>query len=218
MNSTIHIPYLDPQQYPNGEALNQALELQGQHLFIDRVNWTAFPYKPLVSLHLSYSEEGLLLSYFVRGLDLRTLSTGDGHYVHTDSCVEFFMQRERGESYINFEFNAAGVCYASHHRTIKDSSPLTPNEYASIKRTATHLGKKLDEEGLHCWQVLVQIPWETMGYPQGKVPQKLWGNFYKCGDDTAHPHYLSWAPINEPDPAFHRPQFFGELILLPKPD
>lgn len=216
MNSTVHIPYLNPVAYTTKEALLEALDLQGAHLAVDTVNWQSYPYCPLVSVRLAYWEGGLLLNYFVRGLDLRTLSLGDGHYVHTDSCVEFFMQRERGESYINFEFNAAGVCYACHHKTIKESTPLSPNEYASIKRTATHLDKKLDEAGMHSWEVSVEIPWTTMGYPEDVVPERLWGNFYKCGDDTAHPHFLSWAPIEEPAPAFHRPQFFGELVLLPK--
>lgn len=213
MQPTIRIPYVDPKQYRDEAALILALEQGGAHIVIDQVNWVDYPYRPLVSVRLSYSEGGLLLHYFVRGLDLRTLSEGDGHYVHTDSCVEFFMQRERGERYTNFEFNAAGVCYASHHKTIKESTPLTPSEYASIKRYATHLGERLTQSGLHAWEILVEIPWTTMGYEAGTIPERLWGNFYKCGDDTAHPHYLSWAPIDEPAPAFHRPQFFGELIL-----
>ena len=37
--------------------------------------------------------------------------------------------------------------------------------------------------------------------------------FYKCGDKTAHPHFLSWNPVGTPAPDFHRPDFFGELIL-----
>ena len=44
-------------------------------------------------------------------------------------------------------------------------------------------------------------------------PESIRANFYKCGDKTAHPHYLSWSPIDTPKPDFHRPEFFGELIL-----
>lgn len=216
MKPIIHIPYLSSKLFSDEEALIEALELYGAHLLIDKINWKSFPYRPLVSVHLAYSEEGLILHYFVRGLDLRTISAGDGHYVHTDSCVEFFMQREPGESYINFEFNAAGVCYASHHSSIKDSIPFSLGEYSSILRSATYQGKRIDTQGLHTWQILVQIPWSTMGYTSNKLPECLWGNFYKCGDDTAHPHYLSWAPIDEPSPAFHRPQFFGKLVLNKK--
>ena len=67
--------------------------------------------------------------------------------------------------------------------------------------------------GAHAWEVTVAIPWTTMGYEAGKLPTSLRANLYKCGDKTPHPHFLSWAPIEEAQPAFHRPQFFGELLL-----
>lgn len=215
MKSSILVPYLSKTEY-NTSTLAQTLEYRGGHVLIDTINWIEYPYRPVVSLHLAYTDEVLILHYFVRGLDLRTLSPEDGHYVHTDSCVEFFMQKERGESYINFEFNAAGVCYACHHQSINSSTPLSNEEYASIKRSGTYLGEKHNREGIHSWELLVEIPWKTMGYSD-KLPQKMWGNFYKCGDETPHPHFVSWTSIDEPAPAFHRPKFFGELILEPKP-
>ena len=39
-------------------------------------------------------------------------------------------------------------------------------------------------------------------------------NFYKCGDKTTKPHFLSWNPIDLPAPDFHRPDFFGEIRFL----
>ena len=39
------------------------------------------------------------------------------------------------------------------------------------------------------------------------------GNFYKCGDKTAKPHYGCWSPIDLPQPDFHCPYFFGDLVL-----
>jgi hypothetical protein len=36
------------------------------------------------------------------------------------------------------------------------------------------------------------------------------GNFYKCGDETSHPHWGMWAPIREGF-TFHQPRFFGTL-------
>ena len=36
-------------------------------------------------------------------------------------------------------------------------------------------------------------------------------NFYKCGDKTSHPHWLTWAPVGFPKPHFHLPEFFGTL-------
>ena len=36
-------------------------------------------------------------------------------------------------------------------------------------------------------------------------------NFYKCADKTSHPHWLTWAEIDYPNPKFHLPDFFGRL-------
>lgn len=211
------IPYIHHSEL-HWENLSTQLETQGVRLHISTLNWAeSYPYHPMAVVDVAYTEEGIALSYFVRGLCLRTLSAGDGNYVHEDSCVEFFMQREQGESYINFEFNAAGVCYASHHDSPSVGKPLSPSEYASIRREGSVQGQILAEQtGLHTWTLKAFIPWTTMGYQPNELPTRLWGNFYKCADGTQYPHYLSWAPIAEPAPAFHRPQFFGELILAPK--
>ena len=42
--------------------------------------------------------------------------------------------------------------------------------------------------------------------------KKFYGNFYKCGDLTPHPHYLAWSPVTE-GKTFHRPEDFGELVF-----
>ena len=42
---------------------------------------------------------------------------------------------------------------------------------------------------------------------------QVWrANLYKCGDQTSHPHWASWAPIGEAL-NFHQPGFFGGLDL-----
>lgn len=75
------------------------LREQGEVLYIDTLNWRAdFPHRPLVAAYLGYDAKALYITYVVDGQDLRTLSPGDGNYVHEDSCVEFFMQREAGEA------------------------------------------------------------------------------------------------------------------------
>jgi hypothetical protein len=52
-----------------------------------------------------------------------------------------------------------------------------------------------------------------IGLDAGNLPETIRANFYKCGDLTAHPHFLSWNPIDLPKPDFHRPEFFGTLTL-----
>ena len=67
--------------------------------------------------------------------------------------------------------------------------------------------------GIWNWRVILLIPFELMGLDPGNLPASLRGNIYKCGDKTAHPHFLSWAPVGTPSPDFHRPEYFGEFSL-----
>jgi hypothetical protein len=39
--------------------------------------------------------------------------------------------------------------------------------------------------------------------------QCWYGNFYKCADNTSHPHWLTWYPSSD----FHVPDEFGKLIF-----
>ncbi|WP_329904846.1 carbohydrate-binding family 9-like protein [Porphyromonas pogonae] len=209
------IPYVEelPTNTIGFMEAQSILENKGKRINIDRHNWaTRFPYAPQVSVWVAYNKAGLYLSYVYDGLSLRALSPGDGNYVHEDSCVEFFMQKEEGASYTNFEFNVAGVCYAAFHQTRKQSRVFTPDEYARILRYTPLEGQIIPEQhGVHVWKLTVMIPWDLMGYDT--IPQKFYANFYNCADGTSDPHYMSWSPIPLDKPNFHCPQYFGEIIL-----
>lgn len=67
------------------------------------------------------------------------------------------------------------------------------------------------------WTVEYSIPFVFIEKYFGKLDFspgcRLEGNFYKCGDETRYPHYGCWNPIKRTTPDFHRPEFFGDLIL-----
>jgi hypothetical protein len=44
--------------------------------------------------------------------------------------------------------------------------------------------------------------------------RNITGNFYKCGDETEYPHFGCWNLIASPVPDFHRPEYFGEIVLV----
>jgi hypothetical protein len=69
------------------------------------------------------------------------------------------------------------------------------------------------EGGPFSWSVALLVPFDLIGVDPENLPPSLKGNFYKCGDLTAHPHFLSWSPVLTKTPDFHRPEFFGELFL-----
>jgi len=63
------------------------------------------------------------------------------------------------------------------------------------------------------WRLQCAIPLSVMEHYVGRIGDlrnQTWrGNFYKCGDKTSHPHWASWAEIDELN--FHLPRCFGEI-------
>jgi len=54
---------------------------------------------------------------------------------------------------------------------------------------------------------------ETFVGPLGAPSGQIWrANFYKCADESSHPHWGSWADIGE-RLDFHQPECFGEIIF-----
>ncbi|MDR1335201.1 MAG: hypothetical protein LBK22_00035 [Tannerella sp.] len=190
------------------------METEALRQYIDTVNWTEYPYRPVAVFDIARGGRELYLHYFVRGLSLRAVADRDGTFVHPDSCVEFFMRRENDLSYTNFEFNCIGTCYAARGTGRNGRIPFTPDEYRKIRRYATVQRESFPEkEGIHAWELTVAIPFELMGLDAAGLPERIRGNFYKCADGTANPHYVTWSPIDLPSPDYHCPEHFGEICF-----
>ena len=178
------------------------------------LNWPdAFPYRPEASFDIRHSGDTLQLRFRVQEDAVRAVCAADREHAWEDSCVEFFVQDPDGSVYYNFEINALGKVLACAGPDRSHRTPRPAEEMEAIARFATV--KKCDsvKEGLQDWRVCIIIPFELIGVDPENLPAKLRANFYKCGDKTAHPHFLSWSPVGTPNPDFHRPEFFGELIL-----
>ena len=184
---------------------------------IDKVNWPdRFPECPEARVEVRNDHENLYLHYFVKGEQLRAVTTEDQGPVWEDSCVEFFCQVLGDNHYMNFETNCIGAMVASRRLSrSEDVKPLPPEEMALITRRCSFPRQPIPEQdGMHEWEVELQIPLKLIFRDREPVfPQKLRANFYKCGDKTKKPHFVSWSPISLPSPDFHRPEFFGELVL-----
>ena len=67
------------------------------------------------------------------------------------------------------------------------------------------------------WVVEYRLPLKILGKyaPVTKpAPGVIWyANFYKCADGSSHPHWLTWSKVDQPDPDFHRPEYFGRLVF-----
>lgn len=184
--------------------------------YIDMLNWPReFPYKPMVRFKAVRSDRKLYLKYYVVEKNIRAIWINDQDPVWTDSCVEFFFRPADADFYYNFEFNCIGTCLATRRKGRNEAIvPLSTEQMNAIGRFPS-LGTEPFEEksGLTEWKLTVEIPLEIIGLNSENLDQKASANFYKCGDETQFPHYLSWNHIQTEKPDFHRPEFFGEILF-----
>lgn len=174
---------------------------------IDSLNWQEqYPIAPETKFTLAHTDEMLYVRFEVKGEVPLATKTEDLEHVNEDACVEIFIANADNSRYWNFEFNAAGVCNASSRKSRKeDVVRLNAEQLQSIKRFPVQLC------AAH-WSLLIAIPLLLIELDLSREHARR-ANLYKCGDKTAMKHYASWNPINAPAPAFHLPEFFGEIQL-----
>jgi hypothetical protein len=182
---------------------------------INQLNWPdLFSFETETSFHIARDEHSLFIYYTAHDTYLKAVCSEDLQPVWKDSCVEFFVQIPGENHYFNFEFNCIGVCLAAKRESRSQFSYLTENELNQIKRTSNLTAAPFEEkEGDFNWNLLVSIPFSLIGLDGANLHEKIRANFYKCGDETSVPHYLSWSPIETPTPDYHRPEFFGEIYF-----
>lgn len=185
---------------------------------IDQVNWPAFPYAPLAEFRIAHSDDEIYLQFHVKENDARaTFGYDAGSRPYTDSCVEFFITPAANDSiYYNLELNCIGHGTLAG-RTRREDKQNFGDEVLSLIRRESTLGSEPfgDRGGETEWTLTIAIPKSV--YSLSPVEpfsgRTLKANFYKCGDDTRTPHYLSWNRIAIEKPNFHRPDFFGDLYF-----
>lgn len=178
---------------------------------IAKVNWEIYPYAPTVSFKIGYTDNSILLQYNVNEKHLKACYSEYNDAVYKDSCVEFFFSFD-GIHYYNFEFNCIGNALVAHGTSDKTSRVYLSKNQIDTIQVNSHIQRKGSD---FSWNLTVNIPINIFIHDHIKTLKglKCTGNFYKCGDDLPIPHFLSWNAIHHPEPNFHLPAFFGELIF-----
>lgn len=134
-----------------------------------------------------------------------------------DSCVEIFLQPPGQSAYLNVECNARGDLHTSW---ISNPERLPQGgfvEYrflteaeASPIGIAPMLPADPQAEAVD-WSLDLRLPWQVFTDVCGMSdPTGAWGmNIYKCADESAFPHWISWSPCRALN--FHAPEDFGRL-------
>ena len=157
-----------------------------------------------------YDNDALYLRLVAQERDIRAEETGRIGVPSKDSCLEFFFSPEENDGrYFNFEFNPALCMHIGFGSCRYDSARILPKPSANIQPSVTRT-----DDG---WELTYQI---TAAFIRQFFPnftltsgKKMKANFYKCGELTTVEHYFAWNKVETDTPDFHRPEFFGELIL-----
>ena len=160
---------------------------------------------------MAHTTGSLLVRFDVSGDAVRAVCTEPNGPVWEDDCVEFFVKSPQSRYYYNFETNCIGVGLSSRRLSRDEFEHFSPEKMSAVMRRASLPKVPLDRREPCCWSVELEIPFSVLDC--GDRPETLLANFYKCGNRTAVPHFLSWNPVLTPKPDFHRPEYFGKLQL-----
>ena len=159
---------------------------------------------------LCWDEEAIYLRMEAVEPDIRQEETDPLAEICKDSCLEFFLQPTDRVDYFNFEINPNRAIYLGF-------GPDLPN---NIRQIVPEVQDLLDIQTAFTdggWYVTYKVPFAFIRrfFPDFNPTKgtKVRANFYKCGDDTVKMHFLGWNPVEQEEPAFHVPKFFGQLIF-----
>lgn len=177
---------------------------------------------PKTEVKIAYEDVAIHVMFRVEDQYVRAIASKHQDSVCGDSCVEFFFTpgSDGSEGYFNFEMNCGGTMLFHFNSTLKKGR-VEISESDCDKILKTHLLPRIIDPEIQepvTWTVGYSIPIALLRrhcQVSTPKPHALWrGNFYKCADNTSHPHWLTWSPVDYPRPNFHLPQSFGVLEFV----
>lgn len=190
-----------------------------ENLEIANYPWDNINYKPKVKIQLFHTNEAIYVKFTATEKSLVINTFEHNGSVYKDSCVEFFFAPVKDdERYMNFEINAIGKLLLQIGKTGAERETLINEDFSIFNIESSANKDNLEDfKDFKPWTVEYKIPFEFIKkfYENFSLESKLEfkGNFYKCGDKTEVAHYGCWNLITYHKPSFHRPEFFGDLIL-----
>ena len=173
---------------------------------------------PRAQAKVLYNNENIFVIFKVVDRYVRAIETNYCGKVWEDSCVEFFFSPGTNEGYFNIEVNCIGTVLFKHQSVPHEN--VQAIELTDFKKMefAHTLPKKIIEperEEQIKWIMEYKLPINILEkYSLIKKPEpgvKWFCNFYKCSENNSNPHWLTWAPIENEKPDFHKPEYFGIL-------
>lgn len=178
-------------------------------------------FTPVVEAKMMYDDLNVYVIFRVHDQFVHSTVTNYNGPVSENSCVEFFFSPDTNEplKYFNLEINAGGtplIYYIT--KPWKGFREIEHDEIKNIE-IAHSLPRVVDPEmkGPVTWIIECRVPLSVLkkySKVTDPAPGVQWkGNFYKTGSKTSNPNYMTWSFIDNPEPDFHIPKYFGTLIF-----
>ncbi len=169
-----------------------------------------------------YDDQALYVIFRVEDRYVLAVAKQHDDTVCRDSCVEFFFVpgMDIAKGYFNLEMNCGGTMLF-HFQIIprKDSIALAADDLAKIQVAHT-MPRRVETEITQptTWVVEYRLPLDILPRYRKDIaapgPGVTWrANFFKCADNSSHPHWLTWSKVERPQPDFHVPECFGTLLF-----
>ncbi len=194
-------------------------------LAIDRFHDRSSDHRPRVAAKLLHDDEHIYVFFRVEDRYVVSKRTELHEMVCKDSCVEFFVRPRDDAGYFNIEINAGGTMLLYYCAGWKGGpgdgrirrTPITPAQAAMIDIHGS-LPRTVEPEITEpvTWTLQYRLPvalFEAELGPLRPLAGQRWrANFYKCADESSHPHWASWSPVGE-KLSFHQPDRFGTIVF-----
>jgi len=183
-------------------------------------------HRPTTEARILYDDAGLYVSFRVH--DRHVICRRGEHQTLTskDSCVELYLQPFADRAgYFNFEMNCGGALLSFWvtdptriAQGVFKRKEVLPKSLIETMRIDHSMPTSVDGEVADAvtWRVAYFISnelLETYAGPLGAPAKREWrGNFFKCADESSHPHWASWSPIGAAL-NFHTPEFFAPITF-----
>ena len=161
------------------------------------------------------AEIGVIMLMFTAGIDTdmdELKETGPQACTCNDSCMEFFFSPTERSDYFNIELNPNCAVWIGIGTGVNISDLIRLQISKFTEKFKTNV--EFTEKG---WVLTYKVPFAFIkrffNDFEAKEGKTIRGNLYKCGDRTVKPHWMTWNYVDIDHPAFHCPEFFGELTF-----
>lgn len=168
--------------------------------------WDLFEKNYKTVARLAHTDDGVILRMESEEWPITIKTMTQNTEVCFDSCMEFFFTPNTlVTDYVNVEASAGStpLCYVGPDREHRKG----------LNAIAEGLEFKTMLEFEKGWKLYVYIPFSFMKKHFSEVGKEFKANFYKCGEETVISHFCTWNKVDTPEPDYHRPEFFGKVIL-----